>query len=446
MSLHTPFCRSYSPLRIVVPVDPGGGGGGGGGTGGTGKKKNKGIYLGMSGGTDTGWSVTGSNPGIVQRLAADTAGKLKGVQVRLDWTDLERAIGEYSWTEGGLPKGFALIDKLMNDIKTYKGNRLIIMLMIKQFNNVVCVPSYMRTIAYKDVSTTLADYYGCYHYKSVNNPKSGGYVISMHTPAVAERFKALLAAIAAKYDNNDQLEAIIFNEASINTPFDFTWPATERKKWFNNTRDAYIFAKTKFQRTNLLQFFNSDRKDMSEWINNDLIGWIPELVAAGIGLGMTDGCRNDLSFQFVPSGQGPAPNSNYPGNMWIIKRYKSLVPVIVNMSGPAQVGSIAAFAQTANSSAPGVPQYTFPGPAYTREENQRWAREDIGAHYVLWMASNNIYGPTYTVNNNTYTVANVPSDAASGDYTGKTFDKVTTNWINHQASNILTAADPAAWQ
>ena len=183
---------------------------------------------------------------------------------------------------------------------------------------------------------------------------------------------------------------------------------------------------------------------MSTWVSGDLTGFIPGIVNLGVGLGMTDGCRNDLAFQFVPAGQGPAPNSNNPGSIFIIKRYNTKVQVVVNMSGPAQVGSIAAFGQVAE--ADGIPEYTFPGPAYTRQENQNWARDEIGAHYVLWMADSHIYGPTYSVNGNNYTVANIPSDTASGSYSGKSFDKVTTNWLNHSASNTSTVTTkPTSW-
>lgn len=366
-------------------------------------------------------------------------------QVRFSPFSLERGLGEYRWTEGGQPKGFNLIDKLMNDIKTYPGNKLIIMLQIKQFSFGQVVPNYMRTAAYADPSApSNADYYGSYRYQSVNNPSSGGYVVSLHIPAVLERFKALLNALATEYDGNDQLEAIIVNEVSINKPFAFAWTAAQRKGWFNNLTAAYAFAKTKFLRTGLLQFFNSDRSDMSTWVSGDLTGFIPGIVNLGVGLGMTDGCRNDLAFQFVPAGQGPAPNSNNPGSIFIIKRYNTKVQVVVNMSGPAQVGSIAAFGQVAE--ADGIPEYTFPGPAYTRQENQNWARDEIGAHYVLWMADSHIYGPTYSVNGNNYTVANIPSDTASGSYSGKSFDKVTTNWLNHSASNTSTVTTkPTSW-
>ncbi|WP_244073007.1 hypothetical protein [Nitrosomonas sp. PY1] len=62
-------------------------------------------------------------------------------------------------------------------------------------------------------------------------------------------------------------------------------------------------------------------------------------------------------------------------------------------------------------------------------------------------ADSHIYGPTYTVNGISHQTLNTPSDVASGDYTGKTFDKVTTNWLNHPGSNLLTVTTrPTSWQ
>lgn len=446
MGFRNPFGKNYTRRKGAPIVTPPGGGGGGGEPPPppppvTGRNKNGGNYIGMAGSPDgADWTT------VINTLSADSTGKWKGVQIRQDWRLLERASGEYRWTTStGQPGGFNKIDQLLSQIKPFNGNKLIIMFQLKQFNFSLCVPDYMRTAAYADPSApSNADYFGCYRYQSVNNPGSGGYVVSMHIDAVRERFKALMSAFAAAYNNHPQVEAIIFNEASINKPAAFTWTAAQRDKWFNNTTNAYTFTVSKFTKVNLLQFFNSDRIDMSTWANNTLTGWIPDIVNAGVGLGMTDGCRNDLSFQFVPAGQGPAPNSNNPGSIFIINRFSSKVPVVVNMSGPAQVGSIAAFAQTADPT-DNIPQYTFPGPAYARNENQRWAREDIGANYVLWTIDGHTYGPTYTVNGNTYTVANIPSDTPNGSYSGKKFFDVTKAWINHASSNITTAPFPTNW-
>lgn len=399
-------------------------------------------------------------PGMLQRIAADTQGHYKGVLLRFKWTQLEGSIlGDYA-------AGIALLKHYLADISAYPGRRLIIFIQIKTFDPADhAVPLYMRTNStYADNTTAYTGSgTGQYIYDSDNgNPAGGGCVPNMHINSVRDRFTALMQFYASEFNSDERIEAIAFTEASINRPRGAPSNWAQLPNWYNNMRDSLIASRAYWSNVQLSQWINAPRSNMATFA--------PELVAAGIGLGMPDGCLQEKPFFYNPT-DNPA---TAPGNVYHCQQAAGKTIIMVHMSGPALDGSIASVNQGCNCPESGAagydaahpkdkcaPQNTenpcWPGPAYTRQQLATWAKDVVKATHVVWIhrgggAHTTVPLPQWNPTEYPCKCTAMPpqfypaSDAISGSYSGKKYNVVTDAWIHHPNSDITTVtARPLNW-
>ncbi|MBP7953545.1 MAG: hypothetical protein KAZ14_00080 [Nitrosomonas sp.] len=404
-------------------------------------KSDYGNYIMQSGSIEADWA------NIMTRLDNDTNRKWKGVAVRLTWEQLEKSQGQYDGFQalinGTLRNaGISRIKQYRDQLWAKQQRKLILFIHVKMFGGSLAyaVPSYLRKPEYADADhtgTTNTSYMGHYLYAS-GNGGDGGHVPNMHVTFVRQRWEALMAAYAAEFNNDPAIEAIIISEQSISHPKDLSISGTatcgwsRANAWFDGMTTALTSARASWTNTAICQWINADRCVMSTTQSDgSLTGFVKNISNVGVGLGMPDVCINDAGFLIV------AGTGGHTGSIDMIKKLHTNGPVIVQMSGPALWGSIAATAQTT--------PIAFPGPAYSRQFMQDWARTEVFANYVLWMNKNGNVESTITANGNTYTTQPA-SDSISGAYLGKNFNTITDNWIKHASSDIsVNMTKPIGW-
>lgn len=361
----------------------------------------------------------------------DPAGNYKGVMIRMPWRSLETAFGVYG--------GFTAIETRLSQIAALSGRRLIIFIQLKTFNskdsngNITSrnhsVPDYMRASAtYADPQGYKNDLgeHGEYGYKSsIGGP--GGYVPNMHVAAVRARFEALMQAFATRFNGDERLEAVVINEASIAEPYQVTdvngtWK--NQSVWYSQMKTGLTTAKNALQNIQISQWINGPRAQMSTQANYTapLTGWVKDITAAGVGLGMTDLALNDVGFQYVPPQTPGGENfSDHPGNIYLINKLGRGNGIIVgHASAECYRGSVANRNQgITNNETP-----AYPGPKQTRQETQAFAKNIVGVTHLCWVhnTSPDPYNP------------------------GKSMNKVTDEFIANPASDISTVETrPTGW-
>lgn len=340
---------------------------------------------------DAIWDKSGttSTRGILQRLTA--VPQYRGALLRYSWDQLERGDGEYGWTIAGKKYGMDQIQERLDQIGSLSGRRLIIFIQMKTFGTTNhAAPLWMRNDTsgtYTSGETYDGSGVGEYAYVSQKIPAGpGGFVPNMHVTAVKNRFVAMMAEFATRFNNNPYLEAVAVTEASIAKPMSLSTPSytwTGTTTWLNNMTSAYVSMRTSLSNIQLCQWVNSDRNDME--------GWVPDLLAAGIGIGMPDFCKDEKGFNFTP------PSA--PGNIYWMNQSPTNAIRMVHMSVPAQEGSVLTPGQTAATASPG--QYTFNGLDWTRLEAAGYAKTVVPCTHRLWrhQPSNQVDNATYAGQN-----------------------------------------------
>lgn len=406
--------------------------------------------------------ITSGMWNTIKTRLGDTA-EWKGALIRYDWTMLERALGEYGWSESGVNKGFDDIDQKLDEIAAFPGRRLVILVYMKSFGaSSNSVPAYMRNSSTysdgenyyitRDGVATQGSFNGQYAYES-SNGGPGGFVPNMHVAAVKARFDALMAEFASRYNNTDRgeyLEAVIFNEASISSPAGavgatnetltggvvVTRPNTDggswhsQDDWYNNMADSYATAKTLLTRTIIGQWVNGPRSVMETWV--------PTITGHGVGIGMTDTCSNDKGFWRNRTDT----NASAPGNIYHCRTHMGEVPIMCHISGPAIQGSVADRNQNSESSANYEAYATYTGrstfpdfdndintvhggsPYQTKAFIRDFAVDYLGATHLFWLHQT----------------------VADRDGSGNTVAEATDAWISNPASDITTVTTrPIGW-
>lgn len=385
-----PMCSAFSKtlLTPIPPVTPPA----------SSKNWNPGDWVasGTSGASqDAIWDKAGttSTRGILQRLTAIP--QYQGALLRYSWDELERGDGEYGWTIAGKKYGMDQIQERLDQIAGLPGRRLIIFIQMKTFGSAShAAPQWMRndtSHTYESGETFDGSASGEYAYVSNKVPPGpGGYVPNMHVNAVRDRFKALMAAFASRFNLNPYLEAIAVTEASISKPMNlanpnYTW--TGAATWFTNMTNAYVQMRSDLSNIQICQWVNSDRADMETWVD--------DIIAAGIGVGMPDFCKDEKGFNFTRS----TTPAGAPGNIYWMNQSPTSAIRMVHMSKPAQEGSVLTPGQTVANAAPG--QYAFPGLAWTRVEAAGYAKTVVPGTHRLWRheTSNQVDNTTYAGQN-----------------------------------------------
>jgi len=349
------------------------------------------------------------------------------------------------------------VQSYLDQIAAYPGRRLIIFIQLKTFSSTDhSVPLYMRNSAtYADgtnysqtigANTYQGSQNGQYLYLAPNNNNAGGYVPNIHVDAVRDRLKALMQEFATRFNTNPYLEAICFTEASIIQPAGApaNWSSLNNGnagvKWYANMTNAFSDMRTNLSNIQIAQWINGDRADMDPWV--------PDLRAAGIGLGMPDLCPEEKGFNYRNDIAGHT--NDPPGNIQHCQDSAGAAIIMGHASKPAQSGSVVGRSQTSGTIQGVAHTYPlYPGLMLTRQETHDFAVNTVGVTHLCWAHntgtepntgdSDPIAPPTA----GTYTAA---TDTPSGGYGGKKFNTVTDNWIKHASSTITTVTTrPTGW-
>lgn len=377
--------------------------------------------------------------------------------VRVSWPQLEGdTLGDYTPMH-------TLIDGYLSDISAFSGKRLIVFIQMKTAGGERSVPLYMRT------SATYADPDGNgngeYNYsQSFSQGGGGGYVPSMHVDTVQARFDALFAEFASRYDDNPYLEMICFTEANIQRPFGMASPWIRRDAWYDNMTESFITMRTAMPMINIVQWTSAARADMSTYnpVGPTWTGFIPDLIAAGIGVAMTDTCENDQGLT------GFMPPEAHPSNLYFCQQAAGQTPVLCHMSRPTIEGSVANENQGCNCPDDGSgagatktgcsPQNTtspyWPGPQRTRQAAFDWAIDNAGATHVVWVHNTGSEAPgmlpQYNATTQACKRATMPpvyaraTDAYNGSYAGQAYNKVTDVWIQASPDSVTVQTRPTS--
>jgi len=413
------------------------------------------------------WNVNTGNTktqGILQRLnsANDPDGHWKGALLRFHWTDLEGAtLGDYT-------AGMATVQSYLDQIAALPGRRLIVFIQIKTSGSTVnAVPTYMRNSAtYADGNDYYAtrngtryqgSYNGQYAYES-SNGGPGGFIPNMHVAAVRARFEALMQAFADNFNDNPYLEAICFSEAAIAEPIGSVGAASETVNgvvitrpntdggswadngaWFTQMTTGFTTARAALSNVQISQWINADRADMKTFA--------PNLVAAGIGLGMTDLCPEEKGFNYRNDIAGQETAS--PGNIQHCQDAGGLTIVTGHASRPSLVGTVVGRCQEAGTIQGQAHVYPdYPGLGTSRQAIRDFAVNTVGVTHLLWAHNTGNQDATGAVDSQIPASCLDTSDAytAYGDYGGRGLNTVTDEWIHDAGSTITTVTTrPTGW-
>ena len=171
-------------------------------------KWNPGHYM-ASGTTLYG----GSQIANVSSEMADLNGwdKILGYRILITWGAIETSKGVYDFT---------LLDAILSKLKTQYGKpkQLVIALLPGQFGGKFYQGSGSTMPVYLTQSSAygpspVAGSYGWWGTNS-NGASTGPFCAALFRPAVMDRYIALIQALAAHYDNDPNVEAIMFQEDS----------------------------------------------------------------------------------------------------------------------------------------------------------------------------------------------------------------------------------------
>lgn len=409
---------------------------------------------------DSIWNKVGSpsgnlqNRGILQRLQDPVTGaNWKGALLRFAWTDLE---GD---TLGSYTAGMDKVNSYLDAMRTLPGRRLIILIQLKTSGSgVPAVPLYMRNSSSyygdgannytsTDPSTGLpvqGSQNGQYAYLS-GNGGPGGCIPNMHNNNVRDRFIALMNAFATRFNNNPYLEAIAFTEASIarpaGAPTNWNDLAGGGVAWFTNMTAGFVAARSSLSNVQICQWINADRDDMATWV--------PNIRAAGIGLGMPDLCPLDKGFNI--RNDYPTTGGAFPGNIQHLQDSAGTAIIMGHASKPALSGTVANRCQTAGGGQTGDPKSypAYPGLGLSRQQSRDFAvTSSDGPHvtHLLWVHNTGTQPNTGDID------PSIPASCAQNAYTAFTgygnvgFNTITDQWISNGSSTITTVETrPTGW-
>ena len=363
------------------------------------------------------------------QVKARLTNKDDGILFRFDWPELEKdTLGSYN-------PGFNLIQDYLDQC-TELGKQLILFIQLKTFGN-NAVPLYMRN---SNKYADGRDYQGCqngqYAYAS-DNGGTGGYVPNIHVAAVRERFEALMTAYADRFNSHPNFECLVFSEASINKPKDSpdSWP--DETKWYDQMARGLIVTKEAWSNTQLCQWVNAPRKAME--------GFVPQLLEANIGIGMTDLCPEEKGFNY----RSDVPNSQPRGNIEWAQLASGKSIVMGHVSKPAYCGVVVGRSQT-EGTIQGQPKVypTYPGPAKTRQQIHDFAVDKVKCTHIVYIhntGSQPAAGDRDPNAPNSAQAYKSTSDEYSGSYSGKKFNVVTDNFLEESEETGTITDRPDGW-
>jgi Beta-galactosidase len=164
---------------------------------------------------------------------------VKGVVIRTSWPQIESAKGVYN---------FAALDTAIAHAAA-KGKRVFIMLGTKSFSTGErAAPDYVRTAEYGGGTYKIAI-------------KRGGYGenITLWNTKLRDRLIALNQALGARYNANNNVEGLIFNETALGMAVKPV-SAELQQTYFTNLAQVNIATKVSFANTTVIQYMNAPMK------------------------------------------------------------------------------------------------------------------------------------------------------------------------------------------
>jgi len=226
-----------------------------------------------------------------------------------------------------------------------------------------------------------------------------------------------MEAFGTRFNDNPNLEAVVINEASISKPSQVSGTWARNPTWFTNMTDAWSSTRTALTNIQCCQWINADRNDMQDEFDQ---GFVPDITAFGVGLGMPDGAADEKGFNINPTN---SPNTGR-GNIYLLQQHQGEAITMVHFSKPAHEGTVVTSTQTVANASPG--QYAYPGLAWTRQQMSTWAKGTIGATHVLW-------------------AHNTGQHVQNDTYVGQNFNTVTDNHIANGSDISTVTTRPTGW-
>jgi hypothetical protein len=197
--------------------------------------------------------------------------QVKGLLLRYGWRQLEPRKGDYR---------FAGIDRDVQLARAY-GKRVFIMVETKAFRaGVRAVPDYMHTAEYDG---------GAYKIRinaksTIGSSDTYGENAALHNGKVRDRLIALTTALGRRYNLNNSVEGVAFNETAMGQMLQ---PLSGRQigAFFENLAQVDTATRRAFPNTVVLQFINFPVPYMP--------GLVENMVRSSVGLGGPDTFLND---------------------------------------------------------------------------------------------------------------------------------------------------------
>jgi hypothetical protein len=216
--------------------------------------------------------------------------QVKGLLLRYGWRQLEPRKGDYH---------FETIDRDLALARSY-GKRLFIMIETKAFKSGVrAVPDYMHTAEYSG---------GAYQIRIDAKPTLGsahryGENVALHNDKVRDRLIALTTALGRRYNLNNSIEGVSFNETAMGQMVK-PLSAAQTADFFRNLAQVDTATRRAFPNTVVMQFINFPASYMPGLVRN--------MVSSSVALGGPDTFLNDhdlnrVTYPLYDYAQGKVP-------------------------------------------------------------------------------------------------------------------------------------------
>jgi hypothetical protein len=304
------------------------------------------------------YAVVGTNagPAMVDQLLSETAPFpwVKGLVLRTSWPELETSKGQYD---------FSVIDADLQKVAA-AGKRAFIMVGTKSFSaDDKAVPEYLRSAEYGGGAYRIAIRRGGY-----------GENAAIYNSAVADRLQALYQAIGNRYNRDNNVEGVIFNETALGMATKPLTPAQQQAQ-FDNMARVNVAARSAFANTTMIQYINSPMR------------YVPELWATmqanDVGVGGPDVFLND-------------------------KTLNKLLPSYASAAGDVPIGVQVEAHSYSSSSHNGA----YAPPAVTAL--YAFARDRMKANYVIWTPTTDEADNPWARVLKMWSSGSFPTDAAGG--------------------------------
>jgi hypothetical protein len=308
-----------------------------------------------------------SGPEDALREVAGTP--VKGLLMRYGWNLLEPSQGVYD---------FSRIERHLALMKA-KGKRLFVLLNTKNFNGPVIGPSYLKGAEYEG---------GTYQIEIDAKATTGteqkfGANIKLYNDNVKARLIALVQALGARFNNEDNFEGIGFVETALG---DAVTPLTEEQidKFFVNLAEVNTAAKAAFPNTVVLQYANFPIQALPVLTE--------EMRKSGVGMSGPDIFPEHPGLNRLPSAYSTGGAYSYH------PRLSGTVPLAINASGESYL--------TTTLRGPLKPQ--------SSQALHAFARDRLLVNYMFWVESNKAPAMGYDSALSYMKSVEFPTDAAGG--------------------------------